>query len=468
MKASSVLADTTNLEWGGAGAWDVTPYKTVSSRSGKKNAACPSQTRSVMKMRHVLEDQGFSKDTARHAAVNCKTEVGQAVQYALDYQEQAPALYDSEEDSCTAGWGSPSCCHRPSSKLSDDDLAPISNKQLLKHLMAQGFQKDDAEKAARRCNTVESAINYIFDGESLSSKADNRRFECSMCMDDDVCREDILTLGCNHRFCRDCLKFYVKLKLKEKNVSEEDLCCPERGCNVSIDVHIIESLLSSEQYQEFLDLKLRKIYANETREARECPKCSYIMLIEEHDDEMLDCTVCPNESCGHKFCGRCGQQPHVKQKDLDLSCEQYAKFLKENDEGLKKFHEFIEKEGLMQCPKCRRVGELKSGCKFIYCPYKANYCYLCGRELAENMHYSHYPNGPYADKCFGGRIDKKGRQAEPRCRDCTGHDCKKCAGLLQKQIQADTEAYEKQLKLIEERKARGNLWVRFKKRFAKK
>ena len=30
-------------------------------------------------------------------------------------------------------------------------------------------------------------------------------------------------------------------------------------------------------------------------------------------------------------------------------------------------------------------------------------------ELAENQHYSHFHNGPYGKRCYGGGIDKKGR-----------------------------------------------------------
>ena len=87
------LSELTNVQENAiAKAWDTTPLK---KQVVPLDPTCPSQTRSSMKMRTILEDQGFRKDVARNAAVHCKADVSQAIQYALDYQ---CALYDSEED----------------------------------------------------------------------------------------------------------------------------------------------------------------------------------------------------------------------------------------------------------------------------------------------------------------------------------------------------------------------------------
>eukprot|EP00944_MAST-04C_sp_MAST-4C-sp1_P011078 g11078.t1 len=441
----------------------VTPFTPHNVKSAiKGNVVPPSQTKSVMKVRKILEEQGFDKNVARHASVTCKGTVSAAVQYALDYKDHVLNNEGKVQDSIDGESKTREYQSRTSSRRfnMDDDLEetsrPVSNVSLQKQLLAQGFLKADVNRAVRRCNTVESAINYILEWEEIEEATEKRFFECALCMDDQVRGDEIVTLSCDHRFCRSCLKYLIELKLKEKNVTEEDLCCPERGCGVPLDLKIIEATLGEAVYQKLLDVKLRRMYVRNTTDARECPKCSHVMIIEENDEKLLYDVTCPRKGCGHKFCGRCGQKPHKNQKDLDLSCEQYADFVRKNDEGLKKFHEFMKKEGLRQCPKCRRVGELKSGCKFVYCTCKANYCYLCGRELHENQHYSHFQKGPYGKICYGGGIDKKGRIAEPRCIGCSGRDCEKCSGKIQAMIDKETE---KTRKRIEARKNRRGLWA---------
>lgn len=424
----------------------------------------PSQTKSALKIRNILKDQGFDENVARHASVTCKTTVSAAVQYALDYQDHIlesteVKMQEGQEKKNMSQYQHMTSSRRYSGNMDGSIIEsnkPISNVALQKKLLTQGFSKQDVNRAVRRCNTVESAINYILEWEDMAEASDNRYFECALCMDDEIPGDEIVTLSCNHRFCRSCLKFLLELKLKEKHVTDADLCCPHQNCNVPLDLKIIEATLGEALYQKLLDVKLRRMYLTNTKDARECPKCSHIMIIEESDTKLLYDVTCPRKECGHRFCGKCGEKPHTGQKDLDLSCEKYADFLRKNDEGLKQFKEFMKTEGLRQCPKCRRVGELKSGCKFVYCPCKSNYCYLCGRELAENQHYSHFHNGPYGKRCYGGGIDKKGRVAEPRCIKCKGPDCEKCMGAVQELIDKETE---KEKKREEARKNRRGLWA---------
>ena len=98
--------------------------------------------------------------------------------------------------------------------------------------------------------------------------------------------------------------------------------------------------------------------------------------------------------------------------------------------GMEGFEEFIRAEGLRPCPECFAVGELKSGCKFVYCTCKNTFCYLCGRSLTEEQHYSHFQDGPYGTRCYGGAVDKKGYIALPSCSSCEGPGCKRCANDL--------------------------------------
>jgi hypothetical protein len=107
----------------------------------------------------------------------------------------------------------------------------------------------------------------------------------------------------------------------------------------------------------------------------------------------------------------------------------------------------MEEFGFAQCPKCKEGAELKQGCKYVYCRCKQHFCYHCSRPLAENQHFSHFTvsevdgievgekDGPYGNKCVGGRTDGKGHVAEPACPECRGWsnqktDCEACRDWL--------------------------------------
>lgn len=60
---------------------------------------------------------------------------------------------------------------------------------------------------------------------------------------------------------------------------------------------------------------------------------------------------------------------------------------------------------VQKCPDCGELQELMRGCKYVKCIAKAcitkpNFCFVCGNELTEAQHYSHYKkNGPFGATC---------------------------------------------------------------------
>jgi hypothetical protein len=84
---------------------------------------------------------------------------------------------------------------------------------------------------------------------------------------------------------------------------------------------------------------------------------------------------------------------------------------------------YVENNKLFSCPKCKMYGVLESGCKFMYCRCKENYCALCGKKLTERDHFNHFTGvpgatGPMGNVCVGmvpdragdvGGVSRKGR-----------------------------------------------------------
>ena len=222
---------------------------------------------------------------------------------------------------------------------------------------------------------------------------------------------------------------HVTNLMKEHRVCAEDFTCPAGGCSASLDIPVVKSVLSSEDHMKLLDLKLRKEYAAADDNARVCPRCDYIVVVEdtEQNQDLLDKLQCQNPECGHKFCGRCGLKPHRNQKDLDLPCREYAAFVEANEQSHHLFEKYLQENKMKRCPKCLLPAELKSGCHFIRCVCKCRYCYLCGRQLGSICTIVTIKRDRMERNAMGvGRI-KKGFYAEPRCNRCRGPNCKRCS-----------------------------------------
>lgn len=63
---------------------------------------------------------------------------------------------------------------------------------------------------------------------------------CEICMTDNPL-DEMITLGCSHRFCKGCLVDEWSYKINtEKKCDESDIKCPENECNKPIDILILK------------------------------------------------------------------------------------------------------------------------------------------------------------------------------------------------------------------------------------
>lgn len=58
-----------------------------------------------------------------------------------------------------------------------------------------------------------------------SSKFDQIKIKCEVDLEEHELKH-VVKLDCNHNFCRECLKNYLVMKVKEKKVGENDMTCP--------------------------------------------------------------------------------------------------------------------------------------------------------------------------------------------------------------------------------------------------
>ncbi|CAF0702843.1 unnamed protein product [Brachionus calyciflorus] len=292
--------------------------------------------------------------------------------------------------------------------------------------------------------------------ESEIRHNDDQSNECLICylkfpLNDD---DDIKSTGnymypietCEHSFCVECLRQYLKYQITESRVS---ISCPE--CNEKMHPNDIYKLLrhnvetSQEsipnspkstnslikensknedfsplinKYEEFM---LRRVLAS-IADTRWCPApdCTYAVIAS-------GCANCPQlycqrPNCNTSFCYHCKQYWHP-----NLTCEDAA--LKNLDNNLKKSNSNIKlrnllqrsnshlsltslngtsspnwmnlnsiqtnrnsdwsKEEIKQCPKCQAlIVKMDDGsCNHITCPVcGCEFCWLCMKEISD-LHY---------------------------------------------------------------------------------
>lgn len=263
-----------------------------------------------------------------------------------------------------------------------------------------------AERAARQAAADQAFQQFLLE-ERRAKEAElaARKYACPLCLDDDVRLEDIITLTCDHRICLSCFQRLCTTKINEAEVTEDHLCC--HLCREPFSYPLLKANLDAVTYLKLERFQLKVFIDDERNGLRYCPKCNeYACEVPQGDeDEVIWKEVeCP--LCSHKYCGKCGEAPHKMQSDIDVTCEAYATWRKENAAADDAFEAMRAKHEFQTCPTCKNAAVLSQGCKFTYCRCKTKFCFLCGVQLEDKHHYSHFQNGPgctgpYGEVCNG-------------------------------------------------------------------
>ena len=189
------------------------------------------------------------------------------------------------------------------------------------------------------------------------------RFDCPICYKSKVVNGSI-TLHCNHRFCKSCLKSYLEVSVEQLNSSSVSIPC--MICSQPISFHIINSILQGSYLNTYNNLLLRysKPGPNPTEYLKFCNTCDYGAYIS-IDRDNFECKFC-NKS----ICSKCN-------KNYSPNCCENLVSLNSLSEEL---HELVVK-----CPKCMNRIMKDSGCNFFKCAWKdcgnTFFCFLCKRML---------------------------------------------------------------------------------------
>jgi len=264
-------------------------------------------------------------------------------------------------------------------------VAPVPRPKAKAAEHAQRLSKMDEEAA--------KALQEEFAREDAGGPSE-RQFDCPLCLLTHD-RDEGIELDCQHRLCVTCFHAYLQSKITDAQVAEDELVCPIPDCKTEITTAQVEGgTHGTDLWDKFLSFRL-KMWTPQEEDGIivECPTPPCGRFVVPDGLQKVRCPVCAKEFC-----------PKCMEDHSGSSCQAFQAWKAENSKADQNFEELMAHERWRRCPKCGAPSERESGCNFMQCRSaicrKHTYwCYVCGKELAKQDHYSHYPKGPYEDNC---------------------------------------------------------------------
>ncbi|XP_018368965.1 PREDICTED: E3 ubiquitin-protein ligase RNF14-like [Trachymyrmex cornetzi] len=259
-------------------------------------------------------------------------------------------------------------------------------------------------------NPIQMLIDYNEKRKQIEFK--KNFYTCNICFTDKSGEHCTQFLPCAHTFCKDCIRGYFEVKIKDGNV--QNICCPEEKCKFEATPGQVKELVSSELFSKY-DSLLLSTTLDTMMDIVYCPRrhCQY-PVTRDPDDNMARCPVCQ-----YAFCIRCKMVYHgvepckissaEKQRLLNeyQSASNEKKVEMEKHYGKRQLQTMLENimsenwinDNSHNCPHCKTAIEKSDGCNKMTCSHCGTYfCWLCGTRLNPEAPYLHFRNPD--SKCF--------------------------------------------------------------------
>ncbi|XP_076864984.1 ranBP-type and C3HC4-type zinc finger-containing protein 1 [Brachyhypopomus gauderio] len=271
-------------------------------------------------------------------------------------------------------------------RLQQEQLARLQYEQSIKEEREQNF-----------LNLLET------DAQDLISN--NEELDCTICYCSVMPGEGATLRECLHSFCRECLKQTVI------NCMDAEVLCPyadeDYSCNYTLQDREIRTLLTQDEYQKFLELRLN-IAESRCENSYHCKtlNCMGWCIFEDDVNEFI-CDICNETNC--LLC---------KAIHKDMNCKEYQDDLRiraANDIAAKRTTEMLEmmlQNGeAMHCPKCKVIIQKKDGCDWIC-------CLMCKTEICWVTKQARWGPQGSGDVSGGCRCRINGVPCHPNCQNC--------------------------------------------------
>ncbi|XP_003409722.1 E3 ubiquitin-protein ligase ARIH2 isoform X4 [Loxodonta africana] len=210
---------------------------------------------------------------------------------------------------------------------------------------------------------------------------------CAVCMQF-VRKENLLSLACQHQFCRSCWEQHCSVLVKDG--VGVGVSCMAQDCLLRTPEDFVFPLLPNEELRDKYRRYLFRDYVESHYQLQLCPgaDCPMVIRVQEPRARRVQCN-----RCNEVFCFKCRQMYHAP-----TDCATIRKWLTKcaDDSETANYISAHTKD----CPKCNICIEKNGGCNHMQCSKcKHDFCWMClgdwkthGSEYYECSRYKENPD----------------------------------------------------------------------------
>ncbi|KDN49634.1 hypothetical protein RSAG8_01699, partial [Rhizoctonia solani AG-8 WAC10335] len=197
-------------------------------------------------------------------------------------------------------------------------------------------------------------------------------FDCGVCFETFHMGALAPMEGCDHRYCRECTRDYIKSKLESRNFP---ILCPtchasKDGSQGSVGQDLVEMIgLNEQEYATYVELSLASL--STMVHCRKCQRAAFVMRADLESETEI---TCPLPDCDYKWCKNCNKPIEGEEKH---SCD-----------GTSELRDLMASEGWKECPGCKAPISRSEGCYHMTCTTpgcNSHFCYRCGALITQSL-----------------------------------------------------------------------------------
>ncbi|KAG7501058.1 ankyrin repeat and IBR domain-containing protein 1-like [Solea senegalensis] len=259
-----------------------------------------------------------------------------------------------------------------------------------------GYNAWDTLPSPRTPRTPRSPLTLTLTSptDSCLTPGEDSLATCGICLCSISVFEDPVDMSCGHEFCRACWEGFLNVKIQEGEA--HNIFCPAYECYQLVPVHVIESVVSREMDQRYLQFDIKAFVENNPA-IRWCPaaRCERAVRLTrpgpgDSDPHGFPLLPSPAVDCGkgHLFCWECLGEAHEP-----CDCHMWRNWLQKVTEmkpeelaGVSEAYEDAANclwllTNSKPCANCKSPIQKNEGCNHMQCAKcKYDFCWICLEE----------------------------------------------------------------------------------------
>uniref|UniRef100_A0A672J6D2 Ankyrin repeat and IBR domain-containing protein 1 n=1 Tax=Salarias fasciatus TaxID=181472 RepID=A0A672J6D2_SALFA len=257
-----------------------------------------------------------------------------------------------------------------------------------------GYNAWDTLPSPRTPRTPRSPLTLTLTSPTDSCLTPGEEGLCGICLCSISVFEDPVDMSCGHEFCRACWEGFLNIKIQEGDA--HNIFCPAYECYQLVPVHVIESVVSREMDQRYLQFDIKAFVENNPA-IRWCPaaRCERAVRLTrpgpgDNDPHNFPLLPSPAVDCGkgHLFCWECLGEAHEPcdcqiwrnwlQKVTEMKPEELAGVSEAYEDAANCLWLLTNSK---PCANCKSPIQKNEGCNHMQCAKcKYDFCWICLEE----------------------------------------------------------------------------------------